>query len=37
MGKLLSIGLVYTLVCTLFVLPALLGTLPANRLRAVHP
>ncbi|MEJ0069565.1 MAG: MMPL family transporter [Pseudomonadota bacterium] len=29
MGALLTIGLVYTLVCTLFVLPALLG--PAKR------
>jgi hopanoid biosynthesis associated RND transporter like protein HpnN len=29
MGKLLSIGLFYTLVCTLFVLPALLGPSPA--------
>jgi uncharacterized protein len=29
MGKLLSIGLFYTLLCTLFVLPALLGTSPA--------
>jgi len=28
MGKLLSIGLFYTLVCTLFVLPALLGASP---------
>jgi uncharacterized protein len=28
MGKLLSIGLFYTLLCTLFVLPALLGTSP---------
>jgi hypothetical protein len=28
MGKLLSIGLFYTLVCTLFVLPALLGPSP---------
>jgi predicted RND superfamily exporter protein len=28
MGKLLSIGLFYTLICTLFVLPALLGASP---------
>jgi predicted RND superfamily exporter protein len=31
MGKLLSIGLFYTLICTLFVLPALLGVPPAAR------
>jgi predicted RND superfamily exporter protein len=31
MGKLLSIGLLYTLICTLFVLPAMLGTSPATR------
>jgi predicted RND superfamily exporter protein len=29
MGALLSIGLFYTLICTLFVLPALLGAAPA--------
>jgi predicted RND superfamily exporter protein len=29
MGKLLSIGLFFTLVCTLFVLPALLGPAPS--------
>jgi predicted RND superfamily exporter protein len=29
MGKLLSLGLFYTLVCTLFFLPALLGAPPA--------
>ncbi len=29
MGKLLSLGLFYTLICTLFVLPALLGVAPA--------
>jgi hypothetical protein len=30
MGKLLSLGLFYTLICTLFVLPALLGVAPAS-------
>jgi hopanoid biosynthesis associated RND transporter like protein HpnN len=30
MGKLLSIGLFYTLICTLFVLPALLGPSPTS-------
>ena len=30
MGALLSIGLFYTLICTLFVLPALLGASPAS-------
>jgi hopanoid biosynthesis associated RND transporter like protein HpnN len=36
MGKLLSLGLFYTLLCTLFVLPALLGTAPAST-RATCP
>jgi hopanoid biosynthesis associated RND transporter like protein HpnN len=36
MGKLLSLGLFYTLVCTLFVLPALLGVAPASA-RAANP
>jgi predicted RND superfamily exporter protein len=30
MGKLLSLGLLYTLLCTLFFLPAFLGRPPAN-------
>lgn len=29
MGKLLSLGLFYTLVCTLFCLPAFMGAAPA--------
>jgi predicted RND superfamily exporter protein len=33
MGALLSVGLFYTLVCTLFVLPALLGSpRPSSRI-----
>jgi uncharacterized protein len=36
MGKLLSIGLFYTLICTLFVLPAFLGDSPAGRPPAKH-
>ncbi len=36
MGKLLSIGLFYTLICTLFVLPALLGTAPPPQQSAGH-
>lgn len=36
MGKLLSIGLFYTLVCTLLVLPAMLGAAPASRPRPGH-
>jgi hypothetical protein len=37
MGKLLSVGLFYTLLCTLFLLPALLGNPPATRPPADHP
>ncbi|HEX4376360.1 MAG TPA: MMPL family transporter [Steroidobacteraceae bacterium] len=36
MGKLLSIGLFFTLICTLFVLPALLGTAPQPQPQAGH-
>ena len=37
MGKLLSVGLFYTLVCTLFLLPALLGNAPVVRPPAERP
>jgi hypothetical protein len=36
MGELLGIGLIYTLICTLLVLPALLGTSPAAPQRTEH-
>jgi predicted RND superfamily exporter protein len=31
MGKLLSLGLLFTLLCTLFFLPAFLGSPPAGK------
>ncbi|MGH8230576.1 MAG: MMPL family transporter, partial [Steroidobacteraceae bacterium] len=37
MGQLLGIGLIYTLICTLLVLPALLGRSPAAQPQAGQP
>jgi len=37
MGKLLSLGVLHTLICTLFILPALLGESPAAAPRAADP
>jgi hypothetical protein len=37
MGKLLSLGVLHTLICTLFILPAMLGESPLAAARAARP